>query len=351
MAARLTLASIATSNPMGAEAYQEKIRAQAPRALAHAGGEWTVRSLRVRSLRSPLDGNRRLPLSRVAAASSGVRRLLARGLYAGDAVSHRMNLELPPHPTRDVVTIHDTVAWRFSDESPPVPAAAEEARRAAAVICVSEFSAEEVARLLHVREPVVIPNGVDARFYDAAPLSEDRRRIHGIPARYLLHAGGASRRKNLEVLAEAWPRIRAERPDLTLVLAGPEHARRTALFAGVEGVRMTGRLPAEDMPGLVAGAEAVVIPSLYEGFGLPALEAMAAHVPVVAADTTALREVVDDAGFLVPPTAEGILAGTLEVTQEHADLASLVSRARLRAAAFTWERCAERHAAVWANVR
>ena len=82
----------------------------------------------VRSMRSPLAGTRRLPLAAVTRADPGTRRLIGRMLYGGSGVTHRMNLELPPAPGADVVTLHDVVAWRFPDESDPVAAAADELR-------------------------------------------------------------------------------------------------------------------------------------------------------------------------------------------------------------------------------
>ena len=347
---RLTIATIATGSPMVAQAYQEQVAGRAASALAMVDErDWRTRRLVFRSMRSELQGNRRLPLGRVARAAAGQRRALGRMLYAGDAVTHRMNLELPPSPHGDLITIHDVVAWRFPDESAPVPAAIEEARRAAAVICVSEFSAREAVELLGIRDPHVVHNGVDPRFFDAAPLDAATRRTHGLPDRYVLHAGGATRRKNLEALAEAWPRVFRERPHLELVLAGPPHPKRTALFEGMPGTRLVGRLPDDVMPGLVASAEVVVVPSLYEGFGLPALEAMAANVPVVAAATSSLPEVVGDAGILVDPTGAGIASGLLEATSD-TGVGSLVTAARARAAAFTWDRCAEAHARIWASL-
>jgi glycosyltransferase involved in cell wall biosynthesis len=351
-APRLSLATIATEVPMGAQAYQRQIGERAQAALRQTASEpWTVRPLVFRSLRSPLDGNRRLPLGRVARASESARAALGRALYAGDTVSHRMALELPPSPHADVITLHDVVSWRFPDESAPVASAAAEARRAAAVICVSAFTASEAVDLLGVVDPHIVPNGVDPRYLDATPLAEEGRAALGLERPFLLHAGGAARRKNLEALAAAWPRIRRERPSLLLALAGPPHPRRTELFSGLDGVRLLGRVPDELMPGLVAAARVVVVPSLYEGFGLPVLEAMAAGVPVVAANTSSLPEVAGGAALIVEPTADGVVDGVLAATSGDPAVDGLVAAGRTRAAGFTWERSAQGHARVWSALR
>lgn len=347
---RLSITTIASDNPMGAQAYQRQIIARAANALASTStSEWSVREVVTRSMRSALPGDRRLPLGRLAKAPASVRRATGRMLFAGDTVTHRMALELPPGPC-DVVTLHDVVAWRFPDESAPVSAAAKELRRAAAVICVSEFSAQEAVDLLGIRDPIVVHNGVDPRYFDATPLVPADRTGLGLDGRYVLHAGGAAQRKNLQALAAAWPLAHRERPDLTLALAGPSHPGRTSLFEGMPGVRLLGRLPDELMPGLVAGATAVVVPSLYEGFGLPVLEAMAANVPVVAAKTSSLPEVAAGHAILVAPDGASIARGLIDVTASVADLSGMVRAAREHAAAFTWERSAAGHARVWASL-
>ncbi len=334
---------------MGAQVYQEEIAARASAALDAVGAGWSVGRIVARSLRSPLPGNRRLPMAAVTGATPRVRRALGRVFYGRASVVHRMNLELPPGPY-DVITLHDVVAWKFDDEAPPVPAAAEEARRAAAVICVSQFSAQEATDLLGIRDPIVVHNGVGPRFFDAPALADDQLAALGVHGPYVLTAGGAARRKNLPALAAAWPTIHRERPELTLVLSGPPHPHRTALFGGLEGVRLVGRVADDLVPGLVAAARAVIVPSTYEGFGLPALEAMAARTPLVAAATSSLPEVVGDGGLLVPPTPEGIVEGTLAALSESADVAAMVERGRSRASRFTWEASAAAHARVWASL-
>lgn len=349
---RLIISSCASGVPMGAEAYQEAVASRAQRALdARTPGEpWAVRRTVVRGLRSPLPGDYRLPMRWLSTASPVSRGALGRALYPRGAVVHRMNLELPPAPHTDVVTLHDTVSWRFSDESAPVRAAAEELRRAAAVICVSMFTADEASALLGVENAHVVHNGVDDRFFDAEPLSPVELHELGIKPPYVLVSGGATARKNLEGMAQAWPRIRSSRPDLSLVLSGPEHPRRTALYRGQPGVRLVGRVSSGQVPGLIAGAAVLVVPSLYEGFGLPALEGMAARTPVVAANTSALPEVVGDAGILVDPSPDGIAEGVLHAASDHPSVADVVHRGRERAASFTWERSAAGHAAIWAAV-
>ncbi|WP_341359323.1 glycosyltransferase family 1 protein [Georgenia sp. M64] len=363
---QLVLATTAVGAPMGAQVYQEEIAARAVSALAGvttaadgvtaegaARGQpsetWRVSRLVARSMRSTLPGNKRLPMGPLSRAGLRTRRLAGAALYPRGAVVHRMTLELPPAPL-DVVTLHDVVAWRFPDESAPVAAAPEEIRRAAAVICVSAFSAAEAVDLLGVVDPVVVHNGVDSRYLDATAASPDQLAGLGVTGPYVLHAGGASRRKNLEGLAAAWPSVRRSRPELTLVLAGPPHPRRDALFRDLAGVRQVGRVPDGLIAGLLAGASAVVVPSLYEGFGLPALEAMAARVPVVAARTSSLPEVVGDGGILVEPTPAEIAEGILWALSGDTAVDALVARGRERAAGFTWERSAAGHAAVWAAV-
>lgn len=275
------------------------------------------------------------------------RRRVGRWLYGRSGVVHRMSLELPPSPRCDVITLHDVVAWRFPDESRPVGAAVEEARAADAVVCVSQFTAQEAVDFLGVQNPHVVHNGVDERFYDAQALDPQMQRRLGIAGPYILHAGGAAQRKNLDALAQAWPIVQRERPGLHLVLAGPPHPRRSELFESLPQTKLLGRVPDAVVPGLVATADAVVVPSLYEGFGLPVLEAMAANVAVVAADTSSLPEIAGGAATLVPPTPAGLAEGILHATSGDREVAARVIAGRRRAAEFTWEKSAQGHAAVW----
>lgn len=348
---RLVLATFASATVMGAQVYERAIDERAQGALDAAGEPWSVTRTVVRSLRSSLGGTRRVPVGRLLDASPRTRAAAARLLYPRADVVHRMKVGLPPAPGRDVLTLHDIGPWRFSDEAQPVPAAHEELRRARAIVTPSAFSASEIVHLFGTADPVVIPNGFDReRFAGARPLTAAELAGLGVPGDYVLAAGGASERKNLEGLAAAWPLVRKARPDLALVLAGPEHPRRTALFKDQTGAVLVGRVEDRLVPGLMAGARALVVPSRYEGFGLPALEGMAVGVPVVATDASSLPEVLGDAGILVADDPRELADGIVWAISGDSEIDRRVAAGRLRATDFSWEKSAAAHVSLWKQV-
>lgn len=348
---RLVLSFFASQTVMGAQVYERSIDERAEAALGYSAGGWAIDRIVIRSLRSSLDGNRRVPMGVLHGASVGTRAGIARLIYPRADVVHRMKVGIPPAPDRDVLTLHDIGPWKFADEADPPSAAREELRRARAIVAPSHFSAMEIAEHFNVELPVVIQNGFDReRFWDAAPLSGDQLSRLGVSGDYVLAAGGASERKNLAGLAQAWSEVHRARPDVTLVLAGPPHPRRTELFRDVRGSLLVGRVDDSIVPGLMAGARAVVVPSLYEGFGLPALEAMAAGVPVVAARASSLPEVLGDAGTLTDPTPVGLAEGMIHALSSHNEIGRAVDRGRKRALEFSWERSAQAHADLWEQI-
>lgn len=343
----LTIATHASAAPMGQQVYEEELAHRAQSAL---GADAVVTRVIARSLRSDLAGNTRLPEGVLRTAPAVVRRAVGAAVYPRADVVHRMSLALPPARVPEILTLHDTVSWRFPDESPPEPHAVREARGATAVIAPSQFSADDVGELFGLDHVHAIPNGVDPRFLDAPPLDAAALQALGVTGRYVLHAGGSTLRKNLEGLAVAWPLVRSACPDVTLVLSGPPSRRRHALFAHLPGTVLVGRVPAVDVPGLIAGAEAVVVPSVHEGFGLPALEAMAAGVVVVAADRSSLPEVCGGSSILVEPDGPAIADGLVHALGGGGEIDRLTAAGRARAEQFTWEASAREHAEVWRRV-
>ncbi len=347
MTRRLALATLAAALPMGQQVYEQELARRAPTEL---GPSWSVDPIVVRTLRSSLPGTVRLPSRLFADSSPTLRRAAGRYLYRGHQIVHRFDLRLPPAPDGEVLTVHDVVSWRFPDEGRTPTDAASTARKAAVVICPSQFSADEVSAQLGVADPVAIHNGVDKRFFGSRPLAEDALELLGIRTPFVLHAGGCTIRKNLGGLAEAWPSVRSVRPDATLVLAGPQDERRDRLFGPLPGTVRIGHVDDATLCGVMAAAASVVVPSTYEGFGLPALEAMAAGVPVVAADRSSLPEVCGDAAYLVEPDGPALAEGMLAALAGGSDAAAMVERGRRRAATFTWEASAAAHAALWRRV-
>jgi glycosyltransferase involved in cell wall biosynthesis len=342
-APRVTLLRLAAREQMGQQVYEDNLG----RELAALSDLVAVDVVSFASMRGSLRG-RRLPLGKLQSAPLSVQRAAARVAYPRAGVLHRMDLRLPASHRPEILTIHDVAPLVFADEGRMPRHAAASARAARCVICPSRFAASEVARALGVTRTTVIPNGLDPVFADAVPISDEVRRRMGLPARWVLHTGGASQRKNLGALAAAWPHVRQRFPDVGLVLSGPPHPNRTTLFAGIPGVTMLGHVARGTLASLMASADAVVVPSTYEGFGLPALEAMAAGAPVVAAAAGALPEVCGDNALLVEPTAEGIGRGILEALSGALD--DTRGAARRTALERTWRACATAHVDLYTDV-
>lgn len=254
-------------------------------------------------------------------------------LLAGNAdVVHATNFVLPPSiRAKGVVTVHDLA---FLDEPGPdrdLPELVRRATRRAAVVCTpTDAVAKRVCDRLGV-PPVriaVTPLGVDDDWFDAAPADEPLKRKHGLPVEYVVFVGAGGPRKGLHGLLAAYD------DDLPpLVIAGPGPPRRD------DRVVHTGYLPEAELRRIVAGARALVLPSRDEGFGLPALEALACGVPVVCSDIPALREVTADHAVYFPFGEADALRAAL-----HAALAlpaDRVAAGRAHARTFTWRACAE----------
>jgi glycosyltransferase involved in cell wall biosynthesis len=252
------------------------------------------------------------------------------------------NLAPLRHP-RNVVVIHDVAALRHPEAySRPfveyhrrvLPRLVRGALR---VITVSEFSRGDLVEALGAspEHVAVIPEGVDERFL-AGPDPTAARTRYGLAGDYALAVGTVSARKNLGSLAPAARALAAS--GIELVIAGSD---RGYLRGADPGLRRLGYVEEELLPGLYAGALALAMPSGYEGFGLPCLEAMACGTPVVAASRGALPETCGDAALLVDPAdADGFAEALIAAATDEQLRSRLVAAGRSRAQAFTWARTA-----------
>lgn len=255
-----------------------------------------------------------------------------------------------------VLTVHDLTLLRAPELGTPalrrsVRRAAARAAEARLVIADSEATRRDLIELaaLPAARIRVVPLGVDAAFRPVAPPPGRR------PAPYLLHVGTIEPRKNLPRLIEACaPLWRGGALRQRLVLAGAPGWGSAAVEAAIarhgagDWVVRLGRVADADLPALYAGADAVLVPSLYEGFGLPLLEALACGAPVIAAAAGALPEVAGDAALLVDPRDAGAWGAAITHLLSDPDLAARLRAAGpRRAAPFTWTRCAEQTLAVY----
>jgi glycosyltransferase involved in cell wall biosynthesis len=250
----------------------------------------------------------------------------------------------PVASRRNVVVIHDAAALRHPEwygaayvrwQRAVLPRIARRARR---VITVSEFSRGELTDTLGVdRDRIdVVPNGVDERFSpDADP--EPARGRYGLDRPYALVVATRIARKNAAALAEAARRLEAAGIELVAAGSGRAYMRDES----APGPRALGYVDDDLLPGLYAGARALLMPSLYEGFGLPCIEAMASGVPVVAANRAALPETCGGAALLADPDdPSALVAAAVAAATDDERRAALIAAGRERAGTFTWERAA-----------
>jgi glycosyltransferase involved in cell wall biosynthesis len=263
-----------------------------------------------------------------------------------------------------VVTVHDLTLLRHPELGTPalrrlVGRTARSVREATRVIADSEATRRDVVELLgappdRVR---VVPLGCDPRFRPG-DMAAARRAVAaelGIDAPFVLHVGTIEPRKNLPALLSAFARARRTRGlRQLLVLAGApgwgvEPVRARIAAEGLaDVVRLTGPVSDAQLLQLYRAADLFAFPSLYEGFGLPVVEALACGTPVVTANAAALPEVAGDAALLVDPRDEGALADALDRGVNDPELrARLRTAGPARAAQFTWERCAAATLAVY----
>ncbi|MGA7924720.1 MAG: glycosyltransferase family 1 protein [Candidatus Sulfotelmatobacter sp.] len=238
-------------------------------------------------------------------------------------------------------------------------------RSAAAIICPSENSKRDIVKAYSIGSDKirVVPQGVDhERFHPGATLEHGWALALGIRSGYVLHVGTLSYRKNIPTLLHAVADLRARGTwgDRQVILAGSQNLSLKGAHEVFETIRdldlngtvvLTGHMPDEQVPGLYAHASMLVVPSLYEGFGFPVLEAMATGTPVVCSDTSSLPEVAGDAAIFFPPHDRYALASAIENLIQNPSIAEQLRRKGFeRARQFTWQRTAEQTIAIYREV-
>jgi glycosyltransferase involved in cell wall biosynthesis len=257
---------------------------------------------------------------------------------------HSLALSFPAPPGKPAIyTIHDLPPARFPDEGRVPRWAKRAAAAAAAIVTPSQFAKKELIELLEVPEQRVhvIPNGCEHDIFHpgVAAASESELAARGVHGPFLLYAGGFTRRKNVRSLLTAWQGIAAQYPDLTLALVGP--AEPLAAIVGESApprVVVVGYLDHAILRNWMKASVALVFPSIYEGFGLPPLEAMALGVPVIGVRAGALPEVVGDAGALADDgSPEALRTAVRQVLDDPSQAARLAAAGPRQAAKFSWE--------------
>ena len=285
-------------------------------------------------------------------------------------VFHAPHYVLPPlTPCRSVVTIHDLIHLRFPEYLPSRLAYVyarsviwSAIRRSDRILTVSEASKRDILRFFNVSagKIEVITNAIDERF-GQSPTEEEVvlvRERYQLQSPFLLYAGNIKPHKNLERLIEAFAELRRRGFDrVKLLIIGDQVSKYPALRRAVHRcklhthVRFFGFVPDRTLAVLYRLADAFVFPSLYEGFGLPPLEAMASGTPVVTSNVSSLPEVAGDAAVLVDPyRPEAIADGIHRILSDDALRDQLRVKGPLRAQQFSWAQSVGRIREIYAEV-
>jgi glycosyltransferase involved in cell wall biosynthesis len=264
-----------------------------------------------------------------------------------------------PCPT--VVTVYDLSFIQFPDRFPALQRwyltsqTRRSCRQARRVIAISESGRQDVHQFFGVplEQIDVVRPGVDS-CYQPLPVADIAafRRRENLPEKFVLHVGTLQPRKNLSVLLEAFAGL--DRPDLQLVLVGgrgwlfDEIFQRVTRLGLQKRVRFAGYVPDQDLPLWYNAAALFVFPSLYEGFGMPVVEAMACGTPVIAANTSSIPEAAGEAAILFEPQDVTELAERMDaVLDDPALLTKMHEQGLLQAQQFSWQRAGRETAAVY----
>lgn len=270
---------------------------------------------------------------------------------------HTCKLLNPPKRAKLTATVHDMTWWLFPEMHTSANVAFERQfakkilRRADALVAVSESTRNDAVRILNLppEKIHVIHHGIAAEFFSARRCDSDEFRAgQGITRPYVLFVGTIEPRKNVSLLLDAYGGLpRSITSEFDLVVAGPAGWLSTKTIARLRhsapAVRYLGYVPQIYLPGLFAGATAFVYPSLYEGFGFPVAEAMAAGAPVITSTVSSLPEITNGAAFLVDPRSESdIRQAIAKVLTSPSVRSKLAEMGRSNARRLSWSECARK---------
>jgi alpha-1,3-rhamnosyl/mannosyltransferase len=299
-----------------------------------------------------------------------MQRTFSAGVRAGRPdVYHEPNFLAYACSAHTVITVHDLSWIRYPHTHPIERVRAMNKyfepglRRAALILTDSQFVKREVIEVFGVKPELIIsvPLGVEPLFHprsadETLPVLTRHKLQHG---RYLLAVGTLEPRKNLQVALQAFMRLPpATRKQYPLVLVGMSGWHTSALEAQMAPMiqagelRQLGYVSRPDLAAVIAGAVTLIYPSVYEGFGLPPLEAMACAVPVIASNVSSLPEVVGNTGVLVSPHDERTVADAIEKFIDDPALRDkMAAQALTRSKGFTWEKCVAQTMSAYQQVR
>lgn len=276
-------------------------------------------------------------------------------------VFHTSDWLEPPSRCPKVTTIHDLTVLKYpetftargghdivANQKRKLELVKKESK---IIIAVSENTKQDIVDLLKISEERirVVYEAADEIFgkQEARSKKQEVMKKYGISGKYILAVGTREPRKNLERVIEAYKLLLSQYPDLSLVIAGKygwgdeklNIKNKQSLIPRNKKLKILGFVPKEDLVELYAGAEVFVYPSLYEGFGLPVLEAMASGCPVVTSNVSSLPEVAGDAGILVDPNnVEDIAQGIKKALEQREPL---IKKGLVQASKFSWEKTAQ----------
>ena len=350
------------------------------RHLVEAGGDYAFFYNRDRSTR-PLPGLEHVPTRTVRAGYKPWRMAVLLGQWAldrglpvgfdrllpGATLYHATeHLLMPLRRVPTVLTVHDLIFRLFPQYHKPLNywylniAMPLYARRADAIIAISQNTKDDLVRIYGVpsEKVTVVYEAADPCFRPPKPeqIAAVRAR-YGLPERYLLTVGTIEPRKNLSRLMEAFQMVQAQGLVEALVIVGQRGWLYEGFFRRMEelnlgdSVILPGFMPDEDLPAVYGAATLFVMPSLYEGFGLPVLEAMACGTPVVCSRTSSLPELGGEAARYFSPTDVAEMAAIIAEVLSDADMrAEMRERGLAQAARFSWQRAAQETVQVYRKV-